>query len=223
MQLLIDSTDLNEIRTALSWGIMDGITTNPTLIAKAGPDNEGTLKKLLDISPGVVFAQAVGWKEVAPLKAQAKWLHKLSDRIIVKLPMSVAGIQAVTELKKELPGIRLAVTAVSTVSQAYLIGKAGAEVCALFNGPMDLEQDQPVNLVAPVRKIYDRYGFKTKILTAGRFARGFGESAAEGADMCTMRFEFWKLIFEHSFTDKRMTGFLSDWKGVFGDKTWPTA
>jgi hypothetical protein len=88
---------------------------------------------------------------------------------------------------------------------------------------MDLEQDQPVNLVAPVRKIYDRYGFPTKILTAGRFARGFGESAAEGADMCTMRFEFWKLIFEHSFTDKRMSGFLSDWKGVFGDKTWPTA
>jgi transaldolase len=223
MQLLIDSSDLNEIRTAVSWGIMDGITTNPTLIAKAGSDHQGTLQKLLDASPGVVFAQVIGWKEVGPLKAQARWLHQFSNRIIVKLPMSVAGIQAVTELKREVPTIRLAVTAVSTVAQAFLVGKAGAEVCALFNGPLDLEQDQPLNLVAPVRKIYDHFGFKTKILTAGRFARGFGESAAEGADVCTMRFEFLKLIFEHSFTDKRMSGFLNDWKAVLGDQTWPTA
>ena len=221
MQLLIDSSDPKEILTARSWGIIDGVTTNPSLIAKAGPDGQGTLTKVLEASPGPVFCQAIGWKEVEPLKAQARWLHRFSDRIIVKLPMSIAGLQAVGDLKKELPALRLAVTAVSSVAQAYLVAKAGADIVALFNGPLDLEQDEPVQIVGPVRAIYDRYGFKTKILSAGRFPRAFGEYAVAGTDLCTLRMDFLKLLFEHAFTDKRISGFLHDWKTVFGDETWP--
>ena len=86
---------------------------------------------------------------------------------------------------------------------------------------LDLEQDEPVQIVAPVRAIYDRYGFKTQILSAGRFPRAFGEYAVAGTDLCTMRFEFLKLLFEHAFTDKRMRGFLQDWTAVFGTQTWP--
>jgi transaldolase len=223
MQLFIDSSNPQEILTARSWGIIDGVTTNPSLMAKAGPDMEATLRQVLEASPGPVFCQAIGWKDVEPLKSQARWLHRFSDRIIVKLPISIAGLQAVRDLKKELPDLRLAVTAVSSVAQAFLTAKVGADIVALFNGPLDLEQDEPVQIIAPVRAIYDRCGFQTEILSAGRFPRAFGQYAAAGTDLCTMRMEFLKLLYEHAFTDKRMNGFLQDWQAVFGDTTWPAA
>ncbi len=223
MQLFLDSSNPDEILTARSWGILDGVTTNPSLMSKAGPDMQAALRAVLKASPGPVFCQVIGWKEVEPLKAQARWLQQFSDGIIVKIPMSVAGIQAVHELKKETPGIRLAVTAVSTVAQAVLVAKAGADVVAIFNGPLDLEQDEPVSIVAPVRAIYDRNGFKTKILSAGRYPRAFGEYAAAGTDIVTLRMDFMKLLFEHAFTDKRLHGFMQDWRKTFGDKTWPEA
>lgn len=223
MQLFIDSSDPKEITTAREWGIIDGVTTNPSLISRAGVEMETALQRVLEASPGPVFCQVIGWKEVEPLKAQARWLNKQSDRIIVKLPMSIAGIMAVTQLKRENPAIKLAVTAVSTVAQAVLAAKAGADVVAVFNGPLDLEQDQPVQIVAPIREILDRNGYTTKLLSAGRYARSFGEYAAAGTDIITARMQFLKLYFEHAFTDKRLQGFLADWKNEFGDRSWPTA
>lgn len=221
MQLLLDSSDPKEIHAAREWGIIDGVTTNPSLIARGGPDMLETLKRVLEASPGVVFCQAIGWRELDTLKAQARWLHQFSDRIIVKLPMGVTGIQAVRELKQEIPGIRLAITAVSSVAQAYLCAKAGADVTAIFNGPLELELDQAVDLVAPTKKVYANYGFQTKVLSAGRYPGSFGQYAAAGTDICTMRFEFMKLLFEHAFTDKRISSFLTDWKSRFGEKIWP--
>jgi transaldolase len=223
MQLFLDSSNPEEILAARSWGILDGVTTNPSLMSKAGPDMQADLRAVLKASPGPVFCQVIGWKELKPLKVQARWLHQFSERIIVKIPMSPAGIQAVHELKTETPGIQLAVTAVSTVAQAILVAKAGADIVAVFNGPLDLEQDEPVSVVAPIRAIYDRNGFKTRILSAGRYPRAFGEYAASGADIITLRMDFMKLLFEHAFTDKRMQGFLHDWHKTFGDKTWPEA
>ncbi|HKI70187.1 MAG TPA: transaldolase family protein, partial [Verrucomicrobiae bacterium] len=132
MQFFIDSSNPKEILQAREWGIIDGVTTNPTLISKGGKDMQETLRRVLDASPGPVLCQAVGWRDREILKSQARWLHKFSERIIVKLPMSAAGIQSVTELKKEVPGVRLAVTAVASVSQAYLCGKAGADIVAIF-------------------------------------------------------------------------------------------
>lgn len=222
MKLYIDSANPQEILTARAWGIIDGVTTNPSLISKAGTDMQTALQKVLEASPGRVFAQVIGWKEVEPLKKQARWLHNFSDRVIVKLPMSMAGIQAVHELKRETPEIPLAVTAVSSMAQAITVAKAGADVCAIFNGPLDLEQDAPVDIIAPVRAVYDRNGFKTQILSAGRYPRAFGEYAAAGTDIVTMRIEFLKLLFEHAFTDKRMIGFAADWQKAFGDQTWPS-
>lgn len=220
MQLYLDSANPQEIRTATEWGVIDGVTTNLSLVAKAGGEMEETLRGVLDVSPGPVFCQVVGWKEVTTMKEQAKWLGNFSERIIVKIPMSIAGITVVSQLKKEQPKLKLAVTAVSTVAQAYLVAKAGADIVALFNGPLDLEQDEPVKIVAPVRAIYDRSRFATKILSAGRFSRSFGEYAADGSDIITIRMEFIKGLFDHSFTDKRMAGFLSDWEKSHGTKTW---
>ncbi len=194
MKLFLDSADPQEISEVRSWGLLSGVTTNPGLISKAGPDMRKTLSGVLEASPGAVFAQAIGWNEIEPLVAQARWLHGFSDRIIVKLPMSVAGIRALQQLKRETPETQIAITAVSSVAQAYLCGKAGADIVAIFNGPLDQGSDTPVELVVPVRKIYDNYGFTTQILSCGRYPRSFGEFAVAGSDICTMRFEFWKLL-----------------------------
>ncbi len=221
MQLFLDSSNPEEIEEARSYGHLSGVTTNPSLIAAAGPDMESTLRSVLEISPGPVLVQAVGWHDPALLVAQARWLHRLSESIIVKLPMSIAGIQALSDLKQQLPALRLAVTAVASIAQAYLCGKAGADIVALFNGPLDQASDTPVSLVAPVRQIYDNYGFRTQILSCGRFPRLFGEFAVAGTDICTMKLEYLKLLYEHPFTDRRMHGFLDDWRASFGEQTWP--
>jgi transaldolase len=220
MQLYLDSSSPAEIRTAVEWGVIDGVTTNPSLIAKAGGEMCAALRAVLDASPGPVFCQVVGWREVGPIKDQARWLNRFSERLIIKIPMSVAGITAVSQLKRENPQMQLAVTAVSSVAQAFLVAKAGADIVALFNGPLDLEQDEPVQIVQRVRAIYDRAGFATRILSAGRFARSFGEYAADGTDIITIRMEFLKNLFEHAFTDKRLLGFQSDWQKAHGDRTW---
>jgi transaldolase len=221
MELFLDSSDPQEIMQARSWGLLSGVTTNPSLIAKAGPDMRQTLGRVLEASPGPVLVQVIGWHAVDPLVAQARWLHSFSDRIIVKLPMSTAGIQALLSLKEDRSDLRLAVTAVASISQAYLCGKAGADIVAVFNGPLDQDSDTPVNMVPEIRTIYNHYGFSTRILSCGRFPRIFGKFAEAGTDICTMKIEYLQRLYEHSFTDKRMTGFLDDWQTAFGDQTWP--
>jgi transaldolase len=223
MQLFLDSSDPQEIAKATEWGVLDGVTTNPSLIARGGGrDMKAILRKVLDVSPGPVLCQAIGWEDRDQLMAQAKWLHSFSEKIIVKLPMSIAGIQALLRLKKDVRGIRIAVTLVSSVAQAYLVGKSGADIVAIFNGPLEQALDQDVELVGPVRTIYDNYGFPTKILSCGRYPKSFGQFAVAGTDICTMRFEYLSLLFEHPFTEKRMRGFMGDWEGAFGNATWPT-
>jgi transaldolase len=221
MELFLDSSNPKEIMEARSWGILTGVTTNPMLIAAGGPDKEKTLRGVLEASPGPVLAQVIGWHDPKPMIGQARWLHAFSEKIIVKLPISVAGLQALTALKQELPDIKIAVTAVASVSQAYLVGKLGADIVAVFNGPLDQATDSMLELVAPIKQIYTHYGFHTKVLSCGRYPRLFGEVAAAGTDICTMKLEFMRLLYEHTFTDARMQGFAKSWQAVFGDQTWP--
>ena len=221
MELYLDSSNSREILEARSWGLLSGVTSNPGLIAAAGPDMEQTLRGIVEASPGPVFAQVIGWHDPRTMIGQARWLHQFSSRIIVKLPASIAGLQALQQLKQELPQLRLAVTAIASIAQAYLAAKAGADVAAIFNGPLDQAEDTAYDMIAPVRKIYDNYGFQTKILACGRYPRLFGEIAVAGADICTMRMEFMRLLYEHSFTEQRMNVFLKSWQSTFGDRTWP--
>jgi transaldolase len=221
MDIYLDSSNPKEILEARAWGLLAGVTTNPALIAAAGPHMEETLGAVVEASPGPVFAQVVGWHDPEPMVRQARWLHAFSPHIIVKLPASVGGLQALQQLKCELPEMRLAVTAIASLAQAYLAAKAGADVAAIFNGPLDQAEDTAHDMIAPIRRIYSNYGFSTKILACGRYPRLFGEIAAAGADICTMRMEYLRLLYEHSFTDARMHGFLKSWRAVFGDETWP--
>lgn len=129
-------------------------------------------------------------------------------------------LQALQQLKGELPELRLAVTAIASLAQAYLAAKAGADIAAIFNGPLDQAEDTAHDMIAPIRQIYTNYSFSTKILACGRYPRLFGEIVAAGADICTMRMEFMRLLYEHSLPT-RLHGFLKSWQSVFGDKTWP--
>ena len=221
MDLFLDSSNPKEILEARSWGLLSGVTSNPGLISAAGPDMQATLRGIVDASPGPVLVQVIGWHDPEPMIRQARWLHAFSDHIIVKLPASIAGLQALQQLKRELPDLRLAVTAIASLAQAYLAAKAGADIAAIFNGPLDQAEDTAHEMIGPVRQIYANYGFKTKILACGRYPRLFGEIAMAGADICTMRMEFMRLLYEHSFTESRMNGFLKSWRGTFGEKTWP--
>ena len=223
MEILLDSADPREVREVAQLGLIAGVTTNPTLYATqaAGMPFVDRLGELIDASPGHVFTQVIGRHDRDAMMRQARWLARQSPRVVVKLPMTIAGIDAVINLKRENPSIRLAVTAVSTVAQALIVGKAGADVVALFNGPLDTVSDTPVEIVGPVRQIYSACGFATKILSCGRFPRGVGAYAAAGTDMITLRREFLNAAYEHPYTDKRLSGFLEDWARVFGDATWP--
>jgi transaldolase len=182
---------------------------------------EKTLGAIVEASPDVVLVQVIGWNDPEPLIRQARWLHSFSDRIIVKLPASIAGTQALQQLKRELPDLRLAVTAIASIAQAYVTGRVGADIAAIFNGPLDQAEDVAHDMIGPVRRIYENYGFETKILACGRYPRLFGEVAAAGADICTMRMPFMRLLYQHPFTDQRMHGFLGDWRATFGERTWP--
>ena len=221
MDLFLDSSNPKEILEVRGWGLLSGVTTNPGLISAAGPDMEKTLRGVVDASPGPVLVQVIGWHDPDPMIRQARWLHAFSDQIIVKLPASVAGLQALQQLKAEQPDLRLAVTAIASLAQAYLAAKAGADVAAIFNGPLDQAEDTAHDIIAPIRQIYTNYGFKTKILACGRYPRLFGEIAVAGADICTLRMEFMRLLTEHSYTEQRMNGVLKSWRGTFGEKTWP--
>ena len=117
--------------------------------------------------------------------------------------------------------MRIAITAIASIAQAYLAGKCGADVVALFNGPLDQVLDQEVEIVAPLKRIFANYGIQSLVLSCGRLPRAFGRFAEDGTDICTLRFDYLKLLYEHPYTDKRMTGFLADWKRAFGDRTWP--
>lgn len=221
MQLFIDSADPKEIMQARELGILDGVTTNPLLIPKGGPDMEATLKGVVEASPGPVLCQAIGWDDVESMKGQARWLHKFSEKIVVKLPMSQGGLVACQQLKKETPFIKIAITVICSIAQAYLAAKSGADIAALFNGALDQVIDQEVDMVAPVKQMYQNYGFATKILSCGRLPRAFGQFAVAGTDICTLKLEFIKLLYEHPYTDKRMVGFNECWCGTFAEKTWP--
>lgn len=221
MELLIDSGNPKEIEAAKATGMISGVTTNPKIYGRLGTDFLQRLKDIIKVSPGYVFTQVIGLHNTAEMVRQARWLAEQSEKIVVKFPISIEGLQGVMQMKKENPKVRVAVTAVASVTQAMLSGKAGADFVALFNGPLDTVSDTPVNLVEPVKKIFNHYGYPTRILSCGRFPRGVGEFAAAGSDLCTMGKEFFDMLYEHPYTDFRMNGFFKDWQGAFGDKKWP--
>ena len=212
MQLFIDTANIEQIRTAYSWGILDGVTTNPTHIAASARGFDEVLDEIFSIVDGPISVETVSLKSEA-IVDEGRAIHALHKNAIVKVPVMVEGLKAVKQLSKE--GIRTNVTLCFSPVQAFLAAKAGATYISPFVHRKDLAGDDGMQLVRQIRAIYDRYGYKTKILAASiRTTKEVLDCLLAGADVATMPFDILESLYKHMMTDAGLQMFLNDWKNV---------
>jgi transaldolase len=212
MQLFIDTANVDEIRTCAGWGLLDGVTTNPTHIAKSGRSFEEVLNEIFSIVDGPISVETVSLHSEGIVK-EGRAIARFHRNAVVKVPVMIEGLKAVKQLSSE--GIATNVTLCFTPIQAYLAAKAGATYISPFLHRKELAGDDGVSLIREIRAIYDRYGYKTKILAASiRTAREVLDCLRGGADVCTMPFDILESLYKHSMTDAGLAMFLNDWKQV---------
>ncbi|RMF52380.1 MAG: fructose-6-phosphate aldolase [Bacteroidetes bacterium] len=211
MRFFLDTAVLAEIEEAATWGLLDGVTTNPSLMAKAGVrDFDAHYRAIASITPGPVSAEVLSTTYEGML-AEARHLYSLAENIVVKIPFIPAGIQAIRTLHAE--GIPTNCTLIFSPLQALIAAKAGATYVSPFLGRLDDIGHQGMELVRQIRQIFDNYGFETKILAASlRHPQHVLECALEGADVATMPFAVMKQLFQHPLTDKGLAQFLADYQ-----------
>ena len=212
MKIFIDSADVNEIGKAADAGLCDGVTTNPTLIMKAGRDYNETLKEICSIVKGPVSAETVSLDSYGMIKEGLNF-SKIGKNIIIKVPMTLEGMKACQRLCEK--GIRVNVTLCFSANQALLAAKSGAFIISPFVGRLDDIGEVGMNLIRDIRQIYDNYKFSTQILVASiRNPIHVLESAKIGADIATMPYSVFEQLFKHSLTDVGIKKFLDDWAKV---------
>ena len=213
MKIFLDTANLDELRKAADWGIVDGVTTNPSLIAKEGKPIEEQIAAICEIVDGDVSAEVVT-TESDKMVSEGRQLAKIHDNVVVKLPLTRDGIRACSILSKE--GIRINVTLCFSPAQALLAAKAGAYIISPFVGRLDDIGLNGMDLIHQIVQIYDNYGFNTQILAASlRMPNHVIESAMAGAHIGTMPFKVLDQCFNHPLTDKGLEQFLKDWGKVF--------
>ena len=212
MKFFIDSADVKEIRAAHDMGCVDGVTTNPSLLAKVGRPLEETIREICSIVDGPVSAEAVSL--TAPeLVAEGRQLAKMHPNVVVKVPMGVEGMKAVKALTAE--GIRTNVTLCFSANQALLAAKAGATYISPFVGRLDDISEVGMELIKDIVTIYRNYGFKTQVLVASvRNPIHVLDSARIGADVATVPFNVIQQLAQHPLTDAGIKKFLADWEKV---------
>ncbi|MCA2962128.1 MAG: fructose-6-phosphate aldolase [Silvanigrellales bacterium] len=210
MKIFLDSADLNEIRKVAELGVCDGVTTNPTLIAKSGQDFKTVLKEIVSLIPGPISAEVVSTEHKGML-AEAEVLAKLNDNIVIKLPLTPEGLRACKVLSGQ--GVRTNVTLCFQAGQALLAAKCGATYISPFIGRLDDVSIDGMTLIRDIRTIYDNYGYETEILAASiRHPRHVIDSALAGADVATCPYKIIAQLYSHPLTDKGLAAFLEDWK-----------
>lgn len=211
MKFFIDTADLNEIKEAKDLGVLDGVTTNPSLIAKAGvADFEQHIRTICEIVEGDVSAEvlATTYDEIV---AEGRAIATIADNVVVKVPLIKDGIKAIKTLSAE--GIKTNCTLCFSASQALIAAKAGATYISPFIGRLDDISTDGMQLIADIRLIYDNYGVKTEILAASiRHPMHFHESARIGADVATMPLKVIDQLLKHPLTDIGLEKFLADSK-----------
>ena len=213
MKFFLDTANLDELKKGASWGIVDGVTTNPTLIAKEGRPLADQVRMICDIVDGDVSAEVVSTESAAMIK-EGKQLVKIHKNIVVKCPLTRDGIMATKALSSE--GIRVNVTLCFSASQALIAAKAGAYIISPFVGRIDDISWNGMDLIRSIVQIYKNYGYKTNILAASlRSPTHVVESALAGAQIGTMPFKVLDALFNHPLTDKGLEQFLKDWGKVF--------
>jgi len=212
MELFIDTAKVEEIKEAMSWGIVDGVTTNPTKLAQAGRPFMKVVEEICHMTPGPVSVEAVS-TDAAKMIEEARRLASLHESIVVKIPLIKEGIKAVKVLSAE--GIKTNVTLNFSATQALLAAKVGATYVSPFVGRLDDISHHGMDLAQQIRTIFDNYGFQTKIIvSAARHPLHVLEAALMGADVTTMAFEIMENLFRHPLTDRGLEMFLDDWKKV---------
>ncbi|MBU2488562.1 MAG: fructose-6-phosphate aldolase [Proteobacteria bacterium] len=210
MKFFIDTANLDEIREAMTMGVVDGVTTNPSLCAKENEPFESLIKKICALVDGPVSAEVVS--EDAPgMLAEAHELVKIADNVVIKVPMTPEGIKATKALSDE--GIQTNVTLVFSPLQALIAAKAGATYCSPFVGRLDDIAHDGMALIEQMVTIYNNYGFDTQVLVASvRSPMHVLDAAMMGADVATIPFSVIKRMMGHPLTDKGLAAFLADWK-----------
>jgi transaldolase len=207
-----DTADINEIREGLALGLVDGVTTNPSLVAKTGRDFKDVLKDICKEVNGPISAEVVSL-ESDKMVAEGRELAKLHDNIVVKIPMGTEGIKAVKRFAADR--IKTNVTLIFSPLQALLCAKAGASYCSPFVGRLDDVGTVGMDLIANIRTIFDNYEYSTEILVASvRSPIHVLDSALAGADIATMPLSVIKSLANHPLTDKGIQIFLKDWEKV---------
>jgi transaldolase len=210
MEFFIDTANLEEIRKAQAYGLVDGVTTNPSLVAKEGFDFFTGMKQIAELVPGPVSAEVIAL-EAEGMVDEARELVKLGDNIVIKIPMLPEGLKAVKELT--CMGIKTNVTLIFSPLQALLAAKAGATYVSPFVGRLDDVSADGMELVEQIAEIYENYGYLTKIIVASiRHPRHVLEAASVGADVCTIPFKVMMQLAQHPLTDIGIERFLADWQ-----------
>jgi transaldolase len=213
VKIFLDTANLDELKKGADWGIVDGVTTNPSLIAKEGRPIEEQIARICDIVNGDISAEVVA-TEAGEMVAEGRKLSKIHSNVVVKLPLTRDGIKACSVLTKE--GTRVNVTLCFTPAQALLAAKAGAYIISPFVGRLDDIGLNGMELIHQIVQIYDNYGYSTQILAASmRGPNHIIESAMAGAHIATMPFKVLDQLFSHPLTDRGLDQFLKDWGKVF--------
>jgi len=215
MKLFVDTADIKEIEEAVSWGIISGVTTNPTLVSIHGRvDFKATIQRICDLVQGPVSAEVVSLDAENMIK-EAREIASWSPHVVVKVPMTWEGVKATKVLSRE--GVKTNVTLVFSPNQALLAALAGAAYVSPFVGRLDDAGHDGMEVVREIVQIYRQYGFSTQVLAASiRHPLHCVAAAKAGADVATVPFKVLKQMAKHPLTDAGIERFLEDWKKVTG-------
>ena len=212
MKIFIDSAVLDEIKAATAMGLVDGVTTNPSLVAKAGMPFEVLLQRICEIIDGPISAEVVALDADGMIK-EGRALAKIHKNIVIKVPLTPAGLVATKTFSTE--GLKTNVTLCFSAVQAMLAAKAGATYISPFVGRLDDISQNGMELIRDIRTIYNNYGFSTEILVASvRHPVHVLEAAKIGADVCTIPYKVIEQLTKHPLTESGLKTFLKDWEST---------
>ncbi|MCY6484798.1 fructose-6-phosphate aldolase [Clostridium aestuarii] len=212
MKIFIDTANVEEIKKVSKWGILDGVTTNPSLIAKEGRDVKEVVEEICSIVDGPISAEVISL-ECGKMVEEAREIVKIHKNIVIKIPMCEEGIKAVSILSKE--GIRTNVTLIFSAQQALIAAKAGASYVSPFAGRLDDIGNDGIQVIADIAEVFDIYGIETEIIGASiRHPMHVLEAAKVGCDIVTVPYKVLMQMLKHPLTDKGIEKFLEDYNST---------
>jgi transaldolase len=212
MKLFLDTAEIEEIRTAARWGVLDGVTTNPSLYAKVGGSYEDVLTEICSITPGPVSAEVVA-EEVEGMLTEGRAFARLAPNIVVKVPMSENGLEAISRFAEE--GIKTNCTLIFSANQGLLAAKAGASLLSPFVGRLDDINQDGMEVIRELVSIVELHDLETEVLAASiRHPRHVTDAALAGSHVATLPFKVLQQMVRHPLTDKGIVQFRKDWDSV---------